>query len=53
MQGTIEETHFHFKNTHSAHGEGPLEIVSTGTYPSGQVSYIDDGIALHVLRYVT
>ena len=50
LQGTIEETHFQFKNTHSAVGSGPLEIVSKGIHHSGEVSYIHDDIALHVLR---
>jgi cysteine dioxygenase len=50
LQGTIEETHFQFKNTKSSTGSGPLEVVGKFEHHTGQVGFIHDDIALHVLR---
>jgi len=52
LEGNIQETHFHFADTHSAYGKGPLEEVETAVYNAGNVSYISDDIALHVLKPV-
>jgi len=50
LEGNIQETHFHFAETHSAFGEGPLEEVDSAIYKQGNVSFISDDIALHVLK---
>lgn len=50
LDGNIQETHFHFQRTHSAFGEGPLEETSKQVFNQGQVSFISDDIALHVLQ---
>eukprot|EP01117_Protostelium_nocturnum_P015675 TRINITY_DN6097_c0_g1_i1.p1 TRINITY_DN6097_c0_g1~~TRINITY_DN6097_c0_g1_i1.p1 ORF type:complete len:220 (-),score=42.79 TRINITY_DN6097_c0_g1_i1:267-926(-) len=50
LEGTISETHYHFSATHSAFGEGPLEVVDEHSVSAGDVSYINDDIALHVLK---
>ncbi|PRP86095.1 cysteine dioxygenase [Planoprotostelium fungivorum] len=50
LEGVVEETHFHFSSTHSPFGEGPLEAVDVHQVSAGDVSYITDDIALHVLK---
>jgi len=50
LQGTIQETHFLFQNTQSVFGEGPLVENGTQVFNAGEVSYISDDIALHVLQ---
>jgi cysteine dioxygenase len=50
LEGTIEETHYLFKETGTAFGTGPLEISSVTRETKGEVSHINDDIALHVLK---
>jgi len=50
LDGTIEETHFLFKNTMKTTGEGCLVEGHKHSFPAKTVSYISDDIALHVLR---
>lgn len=50
LKGTIQETHFLFQNTRAVTGEGPLEENGTQVLNTGEVSYISDDIALHVIQ---
>jgi len=50
LEGNIREQHYHFENTHSAFGEGPLEVIEDTVHEQGSVSFITDDIALHVLQ---
>jgi len=50
MEGTIQETHYCYKNTLCCSGSGPLKKTKEHTFDAGNVSYINDDIALHVLR---
>jgi len=50
LDGTIEETHFLFKDTMKTTGEGCLVESHKHSFPAKTVSFISDDIALHVLR---
>jgi len=50
LEGSIIETHFQFRNTHATAGYGPLEVVQEHIVQTGNVSYISDDIALHILK---
>jgi len=50
LEGTIQETQFIYQNTHQTTGSGPLEVESVCSASQGQVCYITDDIALHVLQ---
>jgi len=50
LEGTIRETQFLFKNTQSTTGSGPLDESGSCEVSSGEVGFISDDIALHVLQ---
>jgi len=50
LEGTVKETQFLFQNTHSTTGSGPLEECSNLQVKAGEVGFISDDIALHVLQ---
>jgi len=50
LEGTIQETHFCFENTHKTFGEGPLIVSDEHLCHQGEVGFITDDIALHVLQ---
>ncbi len=47
LEGTIEETHY---QTPAADHSGPLAPSAVHSYETGAVGYINDDIALHVIR---
>jgi len=50
LEGQLQETYFIFKDTQGTRGTGPLEQTETNVLPHGDVGYITDDIALHVIR---
>lgn len=40
-KGTIQETHFHFANTHQPNGEGPLEVADVQVHKRGEVLFFE------------
>jgi len=50
LEGTIEEIQYHFKNTKKSVGTGPLEVSHQYLFYPGEVSYISDDIALHLVQ---
>lgn len=50
LEGTIEEIYYRFQDTKKSVGSGPLEVSHRHLIHSGEVGYISDDIALHLLQ---